>query len=99
MKILIGRIPGTGTDTGTGIGIGIEKTSLGSYLQLLTLGVNFVCFSVMSRQKKGKTDELTRRRSRVNNIYVDYPGSNQGFVSSNLKLENIGKPSPNVEMN
>ncbi|XP_020610480.1 signal peptide, CUB and EGF-like domain-containing protein 1 [Orbicella faveolata] len=66
---------------------------------ILIVAIFGVCYCVMSRQKKGKTDELTRRRSRVNNIYVDYPGSNQGFVSSNLKLENIGKPSPNVEMN
>ena len=104
-------MPSTGTGTvtftstvmsiGTGIGIGIGKlkTNVERYEELLTLGVNFVCFSVICRQKKGKTNQLRKRQRRVSNIYVNPPRSNDGFVSSNLELDNIGKPSQIVEKN
>ena len=57
-------MPSTGTDavtvtstvisigTGIGVGIGKLKTNVESYEELLTLGVNFVCFSVICRQKE-----------------------------------------------
>ena len=59
--------------TGIGVGIGKLKTNVESYEELLTLGVNFVCFSVICRQKKGKTNQLRKRQRRVSNTYVNPP--------------------------
>ena len=88
-----------GIGTGIGISIGKLKTNVERYEELLTLGANFLCFSLICRQKKMKTNKLRIRQRRVSNIYVDPPRSNDGFVSSNLELDNIGKPSQNVEKN
>lgn len=53
----------------------------------------------MCRKKEEKTGNYGKRKRRVSNIYVEHPLRNDGFVSSKMQLESIGKPSPNVKMN